>query len=134
MPDLVPVLVLERAREADDEAFTYEGPETVGEWANRQVVGADVIGDLFVEAGLESSEAIVGVRFVDDLVARRCATEVIACDAVVFHPFDNFPLEEVARSVGSSLTDAGAIFVGAFVAEISTKCASDDFALEAREK
>lgn len=64
----------------------------------------------------------------------RSATEVVTRHALRFHPFDRFPLQEVAGAVGGFLADTGAVFIEAFFAEIHTVGSGNDLAVIVGEK
>ena len=41
----------------------------------------------------------------------RSPAEVVASDAVLFHPLDDFPLQAMTGAIGSLGADAGAVFI-----------------------
>ncbi len=127
---LEPLLSLEAPGEAEREALAELLPALVGAGIHHQVIAADIVGDVLVETGFEPSHTIELVRLVIDRRGVGSTTKVIAGYSALFHPCDDFPLQEVAGAVRGLFANTSAIFVEALVAKTQAIGGRDHFALE----
>ena len=126
---LKPLSFLEAIAQTDGESLTELLPTCVGTRIDDDIVTTDIVSDFFIELGFELTDAVKMIFRVVRIARMRGSTEVITLDTAFLHPFNDFPLHEVARAVRDFISEAGAILVKSFAAEEHTICRGHDSTL-----
>ena len=84
---------------------------------------------MLIEASFEAPQAIARMIRVTHFIGSWRATEVVFERAMLFGPFDYFPLQAVTSTVGRTLANRSAVFVSTFSTQNHRKSPSHQLIL-----